>query len=214
MPKLVSVGTLVTRYSIVEDDSVLSMLSASLDAATLHLSEVLRTSFDQVTGQTDLFQFAVPSSPYEDDLNFFFQTSQGLLSAATPVVKAGYYKTDIASADEIDIEYWVMDKDLGLLSLNRRFMSEYVLGVGIATLGRQEPLLQVQYDAGYATTSDQYGDNYVGVPAWLTEAATLYGYELYKGGGGCVSHDLKRCSLAMKFMQKRIRLMPYAKTPF
>jgi len=155
-------------------DDVNRLLEHMLKSATVNLGNMLRTAFDEVSGQTDTFfidRTRIVGTPSKVTL----QLRQGLASGVSSVRVAGDLRT-LRDGQGADITPQVFaDKPKGVISVHRRphdhqFYEHPWNIFDLHDVLPGEVYVQVTYDAGLkadTATPPVYQD----VPMWLEEAA-------------------------------------------
>lgn len=212
MTKLVGVNSVATRYTIPNEPVLLSKMAASLDATSIYLESILKTAFLLDAAVQDLYTFGKGGTAYDDDENWYFRLSRGFLNAA-PEIRIGPVKADLADESEVSDEYWACDTVKGILSLSKQYLAEYGQALYQRSYSIKRTLfLSVDYSAGFTAAEDIYGQVYSGVPGWLMEAATIYGFSVYSGED-CDKKTKKNERLAQaisSMLNEHIRYIPYA----
>lgn len=210
MTQLVTLLAYQERFNLPDDDVLNAKLSASIDAATIYVSEFLRNpSFDAVTAKVDVFQPPLEGTEMYNREKWVFLLSQGLVDAASVEIRIAQNREDLAESDPVDSTYVFVNSDRGVVTLMQKFWETYSANAQtnpyLRTCAR--PYVSITFDAGMTEASNVYQD----VPAWLAEAAMMKAQEIQTcgtkssgGGDGTIKAQLSM------LVGSKIRYVPYA----
>jgi hypothetical protein len=197
--KLITLDQFQVRFGFKDIESINIRLSAAIDAATLHLESVLQTSFDLLSN-SDIFFIDQDILPWSLDGTVKFKLSNGFaLSTPTPVITQSVSFTEFATGDVIDTNLFNFKYEKGLFILT--------------STGYNKSFYKIDYDSGFSLKSSPYGQVFVGIPDWLTEAAYLFSNHIYQQGRDCgknVSQKHKIATDPNLIIQNKIRFFPSA----
>jgi len=216
MAKLATVGELRVRLSLGDLDDINIQASAALEAATLHLISVLRTEFDRQT-KKDIFWIDPVQEPWRGNFielyltqGYVFEDAAALPTPIATEVRIGEFIGDLPNADILVDGLLLKSLDKGLIMIT----DEDESNISLPTFRHSNKFyVQVDYTAGFDTSTDKYGKNYKLVPAWLNEAAILQATSIFNAG--CEkkgSSSVSCCSTkAMDLIARYIRYYPSAR---
>jgi hypothetical protein len=178
---LVSLEQFQARHQLGNSETLVNTIKLVLSAATVHLSEYLRTGFDRQT-QTDFYYVADRIIPARDGMytlllsNGFVFVDESTDPAPAPFsVYVGNTLADM-HPKRLSKDAYILNSDSGKLTIlsltdedGGSINLDYVDGYYI----------RVEYTHGFEVKSTVSGKVYTGVPDWLQEAATLIAYELF-----------------------------------
>ncbi|MGW8177529.1 MAG: hypothetical protein ACWGQW_01870 [bacterium] len=215
MANLTTVQSVVTRLgkgsvSDFQGTDTLDQIYSAITGATLRLSAILLTSFDQAT-LTDRYYVDPQEKPYSDQYPKLFLKQGFVDTSAAYSLKMAEVYSNLASSDDVNTDYLIRDDERGLLMVTG---SDYYGNFNFPFTA-ESFYAQVAYTAGFTTKTDEsFGRVYDGIPDWLKEAAISLAVYLYHLSDDC-DEDQGACGNAdiLSLVEPHIRFYPSALKP-
>ncbi len=206
MSQLVSPAVVRSRANIASTNmDAVARITDAVSAATIHLEEMLNTTFAAGVGQSDVFYITHHDRPRVFD-SIRVEFANGFVNGATAIVsKVDHHYSSVDAGTLLDNDYIAYDFERGF--------ADFRHGDGGDHLG-DNTYLQCTYDYGFAVTGDVFRE----VPAWLVEAATLKSLSLYKiltscGTGSAAKGVDALDGLLARLLTRHARGVPYRFKP-
>lgn len=217
MPKLATVEEIRVRLNIGDVDDINAKVSAALDAATLHLTSILRTEFDRQT-VSDMFWLDPVQEPWTGEFiqlyltqGFVFQDPAALPDPIGVEVRYADNKVDLANSDALDNAYVIVQDTKGLVLITDDVEHDITIPRW-RTANRF--FMSVDYTAGFLTKNTEFGLVYQDVPGWLNEAAIIVASNIFKYDADCSKEGLAKGKCGpdvMRLVERYIRFYPSAR---
>lgn len=217
MSKLARVEDTRNRAGLPDSDAVNSLIGQMLDAATIHVEAMLRTSFArQVT--TDKYNINREDDRYRYAVKLYLTNGYVDPDDVGQVieVRSSSEFHNLATADVLTLdEIYTLDSTKGLVQFLKPAGDSYPLIHAKRSLFAK--YIQIAYTSGFTTGTDGFGKFYKNVPPYLGEVATQLAIKMFFEAGGCgikdpVKDRAKLFSLD-NLLQPYIRWYPSAVKP-
>ncbi len=219
MAMLARVTDVITRGGLSQYQGIELTVVAALEAATVHLGEVIRTSFDY-TPNKDIYWIDSDDRPFNGQF-LKIHLSNSFVDLTVPLeMRAATELYNLPTQTPISNDYLLLKEDTGLILVTgsdriapplRPF---YLAG---------KTFLEVSYSSGFSVTATSYGSLHTGVPAWLKEVAIIAAIKLFKKmhdfgdevapTRGIGSTDMTLGNLLYPLVERHIRFHPDAFKP-
>lgn len=217
--KFISVDDFAIRAGLgnVDDlaESVQTKARYAIEAATTHLVSYIRTEFDAVTGQRDVFYVDSHEFPYVGEFpSLYLKYGNVTTAVSSLVVRSASLLQDLPNAGALSNDYLVLNADKGTLMITG---TDQLPLVGPSLIIGDRFFLDVTYDAGFQEQADAFGSIYVNAPQYLAEAAMILALSIFQSGQPCKDGEATGqngcpCTIEM-LISRYIRFAPSALKP-
>ena len=185
--KFISVDDFAIRAGLgaVDDlqESVQTKARYAIEAATTHLVSYIRTEFDAVTDQRDVYYVDSHELPFVGEFPSVFLSYGNVTTAVGSLqVRSASLLNDLTTASALSTDYLVLNADKGTVMITG---TDQLPLAGPTLITGDRFFLDVTYDAGFQTQADAYGTIYVNAPQYLAEAAMILALSIFQSGQPC-----------------------------